>query len=142
MEANFNAANKIIYGNRMLQTVQNHNLMPEEIFSEQGKTPVESTLSKIPFYDISRQLRLPAAIASVNASNCFDRICHAIASLAFQSTGVPPLAVKSMLHTIEEMKFFSALLSAPHPLSQAAVSTSKHRVCAKGMERLLQLGAL
>ncbi len=34
MEADFNATNKIIYGNRMMAKVQGHNLMPEEIFSE------------------------------------------------------------------------------------------------------------
>ncbi|KAL7464310.1 hypothetical protein ACHAXS_004647 [Conticribra weissflogii] len=106
MEADFNATNKIIYGNRMLQSVRNNHLMPEEIFSERGKTSVDGTLSKILFYNISRQLRLLTAIALVDASNCFDRICHAIASLAFQSVGVPPLAVKSMLQTIEEMKLF------------------------------------
>ncbi len=56
MEADYNTANKIIYGNRMLQLVQNHRLVPEEIFNKRGKTPVDGILSKILFYDISRQL--------------------------------------------------------------------------------------
>ena len=34
MEADFNAANKIIYGERMLDNAREHKLMPEEIFSE------------------------------------------------------------------------------------------------------------
>jgi hypothetical protein len=35
------------------------------------------------FYDIAHQTRTPAAIASVDASNCYDRIAHAMASLIF-----------------------------------------------------------
>jgi hypothetical protein len=34
MEADFNSANKQIYGIRMLSKAQRHNLMPEEIYSE------------------------------------------------------------------------------------------------------------
>ena len=34
MEGNFNAANKIVYGKRMLDNARKGRLMPEEIFSE------------------------------------------------------------------------------------------------------------
>jgi len=106
MEADFNAANKMIFGNRMLSSVRANSLMPEEIFSEKGCTAVDGTLAKVLFYDISRQFRKPAAIASVDASNCFDRICHAMTSLVFKSVGVPQSAVTAMLGAIAEMKFF------------------------------------
>ncbi len=36
MEANFNATNKIIYGQRMMNTVRKYKLMPEEIFSKKN----------------------------------------------------------------------------------------------------------
>ena len=58
------------------------------------------------FYDVTRQARVPAAIASIDASNCYDRIAHAMASLVFQAFGVPASAVDSMLSAIENMKFF------------------------------------
>ncbi len=47
-----------------------------------------------------------AAIASVDASNCYDCIAHAMASLIFQSYGVEDTAVTTMLKTIQEMIFF------------------------------------
>ncbi len=72
MEADFNATNKMFFSSRMLQNIRLHRIMPEEIFSEQGQTSVEGTLSKILFYDKSRQFRQTAAIASVDASSCFD----------------------------------------------------------------------
>ncbi len=58
------------------------------------------------FYDFTRQARVLAAIASVDASNCYDRIAHAMASLIFQAFGMPTTAIESMLGAIENMKFF------------------------------------
>ena len=106
MEADFNATNKIIYGNRMMAKARGHNLMPEEIFSKQNRMADDNTLIKTLFCELARQARAPAAIASVDALNCYDRIAHAMASLVFQAFGVPITVVESMLGTIENMKFF------------------------------------
>jgi hypothetical protein len=43
----------------------------------------DSTLCKTLFYDIMKQMHVPAAIASVDASNCYNRIAHAMASMIF-----------------------------------------------------------
>ena len=106
MEADFNATNKIIYGDRMMTNIRKCNLMPEEIFIEKNRTADDGTLCKTLFYDITRQARVPAAITSVDASNCYNRIAHAITSLVFQAFGVPASAIKTMLGAIENMKFF------------------------------------
>jgi hypothetical protein len=63
-------------------------------------------LTKTLFYNVTCQARVPAAIASVDASNCYDRIAHAVASLVFQAFRVPESAISSMLSMIENMKFF------------------------------------
>ena len=106
MEADFNAMNKIVYGDRMMTNVRKCNLMPEEIFSERNRMADDGTLCKTLFYNITRQARLPAAIASVDATNCYDRIAHAIATLVFQAFGVPVTAIATMLGAIQNMKFF------------------------------------
>ncbi len=106
MEADFNAMNKEVYGVRMLDNARQYKLIPEEIFSKQNLTADDGGLAKTLFYDIARQTRTPAAIASVDASNCYDWIAHAMASLIFQSFGVISTAVSAMLETIQEMKFF------------------------------------
>jgi hypothetical protein len=49
MEADFNAANKIVYGERMLDNARKYKLMPEEIFSEQGKRQTTEGLPKYCF---------------------------------------------------------------------------------------------
>jgi hypothetical protein len=42
---------------------------------------------------------------SVDADNCYDCIAHPMASMVFQSFGVPTPAIESMLTTIQNMKF-------------------------------------
>ena len=37
MEADFNAVNKIIFGNRMLDNLRKHRLMRDEIFSKRNR---------------------------------------------------------------------------------------------------------
>lgn len=106
MEADFNFANKCIFGVRMLNMARKYKWMPEEIFSETNRTADDGTLTKVLFYDISRQSKRPAGVASVDADNCFDRISHAMASLCFQAFGVNVNAASTMLRTIEDMKFF------------------------------------
>ena len=103
MEADFNAMNKEVYGVRMMDNARRYKLIPEAIFSKQNRTADDGGLAKTLFYDIARQTRTPAAIASVDASNCYDRIAHAMASLIFQSFGVESMAVSAMLETIREM---------------------------------------
>ena len=80
--------------------------MAEEIFSEKNRMADDGTLAKVLFYDIVRQLRIPASLSSVDAANCYNRIAYAIALIVFQSFGVPKGVVTSMLSAIEEMKFF------------------------------------
>jgi hypothetical protein len=89
-----------------MEKARKYNLMPEEIFSECNRMVDDGTLSKTLFCDLARQVRVPAVIASVDGSNCYDRIAHAMASLVFQAFWVPLTAAESMLGTIENMKFF------------------------------------
>jgi hypothetical protein len=106
MEADFNFINKTLIGSRMLNNALSYGFMAEEIFSERGRTAEDGALAKVLFYDIVRQFRLAAAIASVDAANCYDSIAHAIASLVFQAFGVPIEAIETMLTAIQEMKYF------------------------------------
>jgi hypothetical protein len=45
-------------------------------------------------------------MASVDASNCYNCIAHAMALLIFQTFGVEQMTVTAMLETIQEMIFF------------------------------------
>ena len=106
MEVDFDATNKIMYGVRMMGQACKHHMMPDEIYSVKNRMADDGTLTKILCFNIARQSRTLTAFALVDASNCYSRIAHAIASLVFQSFGVPKSAIGLMLKAIEEMKFF------------------------------------
>ena len=55
MEADFNFHNKLIFGKRMLDLARKHNLVPDEIYSEKGKTAEDAILHQVLAYDIARQ---------------------------------------------------------------------------------------
>ncbi len=105
-EVDFNAMNKEVYGVHMLDEARKYKLIPEEIFIKKNRTADDGGLAKTLFYDIVQQTQLPAAIALVDASNCYDQIAHTMASLIFLSFGVEDTAVAAMLETIQEMKYF------------------------------------
>jgi hypothetical protein len=90
----------------MLHNMRKYRLMPEEVYSKRNRLADDGTLSKILFYDIVRQLRRSASLASVDANNCYNRIAHPMASMVFQSFGVPTPAIKFILTTIQNMKFY------------------------------------
>ena len=69
----------------MLEVVRSHGFIPEEIYSEKGKTADECSLVKFILYDIFRQERTSAALSSIDAANFYNSISHAIASLVFQA---------------------------------------------------------
>ena len=106
MEADFNTANKIIFGKRMMDVIREYGLMPDEIYSEQGKMADDGSLAKILFYDIVRQSQVSAAIASIDAANCYDSIAHTVVSMVFDAFGVSTTAIETMLATIQNMKYF------------------------------------
>ena len=106
MEADFNFHNKLIFGNCMMKPAREHGLVPEEIYSEKGKTPEDAILQQVLVYDIARQLRRPLMVASVDAAQCYDRIAHAIAALTLRAFKVPQSSASSMLEPIQNMEYY------------------------------------
>ena len=64
MEAGFNFSNKMIYGVQMMNNVRKFGWMPEEIYSEKGKTADDGSLAKVLFYDIVRQASAESRLVS------------------------------------------------------------------------------
>ena len=58
MEADLNHSNKEIFGFRMLENARKYGFIPEEVYSERGKTADDGTLAKVLFQDFVRQTRL------------------------------------------------------------------------------------
>ena len=74
MEADFNFANKQVYGVEILQNVRKYGFMPEEVFSEKNRMADDGSLATVLFYDMIRQLRILAGLASVDAETAMTAL--------------------------------------------------------------------
>jgi hypothetical protein len=107
MEADFNFYNGLMFAKQMVNRAEQNSWITREIYGRRKNNEViEVALNRRLILDISRQCRVPMAVASVDAQNCYDRIAHSIASLAAQWLQVDPRAVVTMLFTIQGMRFF------------------------------------
>ena len=106
MEADFNMHNKLHFGSRMLDAARSEGIIPQEQYSDKQSTAEDGTFDKILQGDIAWQRRMPFAILSADAANCYDRIHHSIMALLFLALGVHTGVIAAMLRSIQIMKFF------------------------------------
>jgi len=107
MEADFNYANKTIFGRRMMFFAEDRGEVADECSGSRAlHDATEVALNRRLFCDIARQKRHSAAIGCVDLEQCYDRIAHSIASLGAQRWGVPIQAITCLLTTIQLMVFF------------------------------------
>ena len=76
IETDFADTNKEIFGTRMIPNVGRHIFMPEEIFSNKGRTSDYGTLAKALCFELERQSRRLGSLGAIDASNCFNSITH------------------------------------------------------------------
>ena len=89
-----------------MNLARENGMVPEEIYSEKGKTAEDAILHQVLLYDVARQLRRPMLVASVDASQCYDRIAHATAALTLRAYKVKQSSVVTMLHPIQNMEYY------------------------------------
>ena len=104
MEADFNFANKVYFGKRMIAAA-NKSIISKEQFAVKDNSSVEVALCRLLFFDIVRQRKYNAALGSYDAAQCYDCMTHSFISLAAQSVGTPTAMVGSMLLAIQCMQF-------------------------------------
>ena len=89
----------------MMNAARRKYAIPLEKYAEKKRTAEEGKLVRTLMWDQSRQRCIPAALASVDAANFYNRVNHTAASLTLQAFGVPKSAVITMLSTLGTMKF-------------------------------------
>ena len=106
MEADFNFHNSLIFGKRMLDLARDMGMVPDELFQDKGRTSEDALLQQVLVHDLARQWRRPLLVASVDASQCYDRIAHCVAALTLRAFKVRNSSVLTMLTPIQEMQFY------------------------------------
>ena len=100
LEADFNFHNKLIFGSRMLDLARQHDLVPEEIYNEKGRTAEDAILQQVLMYDIARVTKRPLVVAQVDAAQCYDRVALAMAALTLRAFKVHNSSVLGMLQPL------------------------------------------
>ena len=104
----FNMINKRV-GRLMVQRAIATNQIPLEAFgSVPGRRANDCALNKALANDILRQQRRPAALCSNDATSCYDRIVHVVASLCMQRLGVDANTCKVMFATLQHLQHYVA----------------------------------
>ena len=88
MEADFNFANKLLFGSRLMRQAEDHDVLPRENYgSRHDHCSIEIALARLLFFDLVRQRKVSAALASVDAHTCYDRIVHCVLFFGQPSDG-------------------------------------------------------
>jgi len=107
MEADFNAAMKLLIGHRMVCNVIKNNAVPQECFGSLPEhTAIQVSLDRCLISDVLRQCKSTLAIMLADCLTCYDSVGHAPASIACQRLGAPPSVLCTIFQTIQLMKFF------------------------------------
>jgi hypothetical protein len=126
MEADFNYANKTVFGQRMMFFAEDRGLVAEECSGNRSfHDATEVALNHRLFCDITRQKCYSAAIGCVDLEQCFDHIAHSIASLCAQRWAVPIQAITCLLTTIQLMVFFLRMAHGDSDTFYSAVTDSE-----------------
>ena len=105
LEADFNFANKLLVGKRMVDSLEESQAFEEEQYgSRRQRSSIEVALNRRLLSDLSRQKRRPIAIAGVDAAHCYDRVAHPFAVLACRAVGVKQCVVHTIFSAVQRMK--------------------------------------
>ena len=104
--AMYNMVNKRV-GRSMVQRAHDQQLIPLEAFgSVPNRQANVCALNKALVNDILRQQRRPAALCSNDATSCYDRIVHVVASICMQRLGVAAPTCKVMFGTLSKLQHY------------------------------------
>ena len=85
LEADFNAAHKIIFNNRLVPNIEAVNSIPIEVIGGRRiQAATQLALDKKLIADIVNVRKCPTITICADAMNCYDRVAHPFASLCTQ----------------------------------------------------------
>jgi len=107
MEADFNAAMKILIGHQMICNAIKSWVVPQECFGSLPEhTVIQVSLNQCLITDTSCQCHSTLVLTSVDCLTCYNSVGHALVSLACQHLGAPLSILCTIFQTIQLMTFF------------------------------------
>lgn len=124
----FNMVNKRVARSMLLQA-ETLGLIPAEIYGSRPHHQANiCALNKVLTYDVLRQNHCLAALCSNDATACYDRIVHAVASLCMQRLGVCSKTCDVMLGTLQEVQHYISTAYGLSTESYGALEIKLHGI--------------
>ena len=124
----FNMTNKRI-GRTMIYRAHDLQLLPAEAFgSRPGRRANICALNKVLTYDVSRQRKHPMALCSNDATACYDRIVHSVASICMQRLGVDARTCQVMFGTLQQLQHHVATAYGTSPTPYGGLEIPLHGI--------------
>ena len=89
-----------------MDLARQHDMIPENIFSEKGKTAEDAILQQVLVYNIARQLKRHLVVASVDVAQCYDRVSYTMTIITLRAYKVRQSLVMGMLQPIRNMEYY------------------------------------
>ncbi len=106
-EGDYNWFNKLVFNDQALAALNRSGFMPEEHFSQKQSMAEDACFDKILTLDLARQTRLPMALVSIDAAQCYDRVNLLMMSLVWLALGVQKSAIAIILSCLSNMKIYT-----------------------------------
>jgi hypothetical protein len=104
LEADCNFINKHVARKAMYQAERMlTGLAPEQYGSRKYFRSIDHVLNKLLSFELLHQFKQPGIVIPTNLKSCYDRICHAVASLSLCSQGVAESEVVCMFSTLQHL---------------------------------------
>jgi hypothetical protein len=98
-EVDFNRFNHFIFSTK-------NDYLPEELFSQKGRTAEDAKFDKTLMANLFRQARHPMMVVSADAAYCNDRVNHIVMSLVWLVLTGNTSAIVATLICFQTIKFF------------------------------------
>ena len=122
IEAEVQFLAKNLYVTKLLRNAEQQNLLTDEQYGGRSRRQAQSAvLNKVLYYNLSRQMLLPAAFMDDDARACYDRIVTSLNSLECRKWGAPYKLAK-FTNTFIENQAYS--IRTAHGISNSTYSYS------------------
>ncbi len=101
LKADFNWWNKLIFAKRMMQ-----HTITEGSFAKKNSYCNYAVLTKQFFCNSSRTQHHPVGLGECDFDDCYDHAAHPPTSIALRSWGIPVMAIRVLLTSMQVMQYF------------------------------------
>ena len=104
LEADFNTALKILFSQRLIQSVEKAGLSHEQWGSRKNRMALDPAMRNMITFEYGRYMRIVIAMFVADLTACFDRMFPSLSNIAAGKFGMDPKILLARGKTIQQMR--------------------------------------